>query len=49
MKLTVIGANAEGSIFAFGLYDTVKKAEKRIESLQEKHPSISFFWVKINK
>jgi hypothetical protein len=49
MKLTVIGASAEGSIFAFGLYETVKKAEERIESLQEKHPSISFFWIKINK
>ena len=49
MKITVIGSSNSGGIFAFGLYDTVKKAEERIESLEKKHPSIQFFWIKIKK
>lgn len=49
MRITIIGANGAGNIFAFGLYDTIKKAKERIENLEKKHPSVQFFWVKINK
>jgi hypothetical protein len=49
MQITVIGVGDYGSIHAFGLYATAKQAEERIERLQNKHPSLSFFWVKIRR
>ena len=49
MQITVIGVGDSGGIHAFGLYATAKQAEERIERLQNKHPSFSFFWVKIRR